>query len=43
MESIKHNSKLAKDKMQIAAEFLDVLENDDDVQNVYTNLNYGNN
>ena len=29
--------------MQIVAEFLDVLENDDDVQNVYTNLNFGNN
>jgi len=34
---------ISKDKMQIAAEFLDILENDDDVQNVYTNLNFGNN
>jgi len=32
-----------KDKMKIAIEFLDNLENDDDIQNVYTNLNFGNN
>ena len=34
--------KTNRDKMKVAGEFLDSLENDDDVQNVYTNLNYEN-
>jgi len=31
-----------KDKIDLAAEFLETLESDDDVQSVYTNLNFGN-
>ena len=33
---------VSKDKIEIATEFLETLENDDDVQNVYTNLKFGN-
>ena len=32
-----------KDKAETAIEFLETLEDDDDVQNVYTNINFGNN
>jgi len=32
-----------KDKTEIAIEFLETLEDDDDVQNVYSNINFGNN
>ena len=32
-----------KDKVDSAIEFLESLENDDDVQNVYSNINFGNN
>jgi len=35
--------KLEKEKTEIAIEFLETLEEDDDVQNVYANLNLGNN
>ena len=31
--------KIEKDKIQTAEVFLEALENDDDVQNIYTNLN----
>ena len=33
---------VTKDKKEIAIEFLETLENDDDVQNIYTNLKFGN-
>ena len=33
----------AKDKLENATEFLEVLENDDDVQRVYANLKIGDN
>jgi len=41
----KPNNKVEIDKQKIETtkEFLDTLENDDDVQNVYTNLKFGNN
>jgi len=35
--------KVSKDKFELAIEFLETLEDDDDVQNVYTNLKFGNN
>ena len=35
--------KISKDKEEITAEFLEALENDDDVQRVFTNLKFGNN
>ena len=34
---------VAKDKVEAAIEFLETLEDDDDVQNVYSNINFGNN
>ena len=34
---------VAKDKVEGAIEFLETLEDDDDVQNVYSNINFGNN
>ena len=34
---------VAKDKVEAAIEFLENLEDDDDVQNVYSNINFGNN
>ncbi len=34
---------VGKDKSEIAIEFLETLEDDDDVQNVYTNINFENN
>jgi len=33
---------VTKDKKEITTEFLETLENDDDVQNIYTNLKFGN-
>ena len=33
---------VSKDKIEAATEFLETLENDDDVQNIYTNLKFGN-
>ena len=35
--------KVAKDREETAIEFLETLEDDDDVQNVYSNINFGNN
>ena len=32
---------MLKIKIEIATEFLETLENDDDVQNIYTNLKFG--
>jgi transcriptional/translational regulatory protein YebC/TACO1 len=32
-----------KDKTEAAIEFLETLEQDDDVQNVYSNINFRNN
>ena len=32
-----------KDKVETAIEFLETLEDDDDVQNVYSNINFKNN
>ena len=34
---------VSKDKVEAAIEFLETLEDDDDVQNVYSNINFGNN
>jgi YebC/PmpR family DNA-binding regulatory protein len=34
---------VAKDKVETAIEFLETLEDDDDVQNVYSNINFGKN
>jgi YebC/PmpR family DNA-binding regulatory protein len=34
---------ISKDKAETTAEFLEALENDDDVQRVFTNLKFGNN
>ena len=34
---------VAKDKAEAAIEFLETLEDDDDVQNVFSNVNFGNN
>jgi len=34
---------VGKNKIQIATEFLEALENDDDVQSIYTNLKFGKN
>ena len=33
---------VSKDKIEVATEFFETLENDDDVQNIYTNLKVGN-
>ena len=33
---------VSKDQIEVATEFLETLENDDDVQNIYTNLKFGN-
>jgi len=32
-----------KDKVEAAINFLETLEDDDDVQNVFSNINFGNN
>ncbi len=32
-----------KDRIEVAIEFLETLEDDDDIQNVYSNINFGNN
>ena len=34
---------ITKDKIEVVKEFLETLENDEDVQSVYTNLKFGNN
>ena len=34
---------VTKDRVETAVEFLETLEDDDDVQNVYSNINFGNN
>ena len=34
---------LQKIRVEAAIEFLETLEDDDDVQNVYSNINFGNN
>jgi YebC/PmpR family DNA-binding regulatory protein len=34
---------VAKDKKEVAIEFLETLEDNDDVQNVFSNVNFGNN
>ena len=38
-----NNADVEKDKMESAIEFLETLEDDDDVQNVYSNINLKNN
>ena len=38
-----NNIDVAKDKVDAAIEFLETLEDDDDVQNVYSNINFKNN
>ena len=38
-----NNVEVSKDRAETATEFLEALENDDDVQSVYTNLIFGNN
>ena len=37
-----NNVDVAKDRVDAAIEFLETLEDDDDVQNVYSNINFGN-
>ena len=37
-----NNVVVSKDKIEVATEFLETLENNDDVQNIYTNLKFGN-
>ena len=34
---------VTKDRVEAAIEFLETLEDDDDIQNVYSNINFGNN
>ena len=34
---------VAKDREETAIDFLETLEDDDDVQNVFSNVNFGNN
>ena len=34
---------VSRDKQESTVEFLETLEDDDDVQNVYSNVNFGNN
>jgi YebC/PmpR family DNA-binding regulatory protein len=38
-----NNVKVDKDKEEAVIEFLETLEDDEDVQNVYSNINFGNN
>jgi len=38
-----NNVDVAKDRVEAAIEFLETLEDDDDVQNVYSNINFGKN
>ena len=38
-----NNVEVEKDKEEAAIEFLETLEDDEDVQNVYSNINFGNN
>jgi len=38
-----NNVEVEKDKEESAIEFLETLEDDEDVQNVYSNINFGNN
>jgi YebC/PmpR family DNA-binding regulatory protein len=38
-----NNVDVTKDRVEAAIEFLENLEDDDDVQNVYSNINFGNN
>ena len=37
-----NNVDVAKDRKEIAIEFLTTLEDDDDVRNVFSNINFGN-
>ena len=37
-----NNVVVSKDKIEVATDFFETLENDDDVQNIYTNLKFGN-
>ena len=38
-----NNVKARKDKVEVVAEFLETLEDNEDVQNIYTNFNFGDN
>ena len=38
-----NNVDVEKDREESVIEFLETLEDDDDVQNVYSNVNFGNN
>ena len=38
-----NNADVQKDRTEVAIEFLETLEDDDDVQNVYSNINFINN
>jgi YebC/PmpR family DNA-binding regulatory protein len=38
-----NNVNIAKDKEEVVINFLETLEDDDDVQNVFSNVNFGNN
>ena len=37
-----NNVNIEKDREENVIEFLETLEDDDDVQNVYSNINFGN-
>ena len=38
-----NNVKASKDKVEVVTEFLETLEDNEDVQNIYTNFNFGDN
>ena len=38
-----NSADVTKDRTEAAIEFLETLEDDDDVQSVYSNINFGNN
>ena len=42
-KTILNNTDVEKDKQESVIEFLETLEDDDDVQNVFSNANFGNN
>jgi len=37
-----NSANVAKDREEVAKDFLEALEDDDDVQSVYSNINFGN-
>ena len=39
----RNNTDIKKDRQDTVIEFLETLEEDDDVQNIFSNANFGNN